>query len=589
MSDTDATVVSGAAVASFGQQQDQRQQSYSQMMLPQAYAYYQQQQQYEQQPQHQQPQHQQPQNPPLYNPTQSQGQHQFYQHYQQQYEQQQQQQQHSYAYSHMSPVSSPTLHPGYLSASPPAQLAIPAAQTASPSNNSGGYAIVGGQILSGAQGYAYYAASMGASPGGSPQMVPLSVSPGAAAHYMAPMPISQLQSTSPATRDIEHFMVCQMAQGIQQRTGTSPMVLGMSPPYISALYQRPADQSAQDTTDSRNVYIRNLPEDCTDDALVLLASPYGEIESSKSIINDVDGKCKGYGFVKYKTAEQAMMAIAAFKIQGLPSNLAKDSFKSKLKRLHDKKSANVYISNLPTNFDDNALIEIIKPFPVISVKILKDALTGQPKGAGFARMPDRETAIQVIEKLKQTRLPNNSGPLTPRIADSDEQKQLKKQVHGEGLGLGGGRYDDSGMFVRSEATSPVMWSPVLVYAAASPPPAFDHLGSAAHGEIQMTSSPPQQHHMQQEPYMGGNNIAQGYPIPGPNIYAAHPGYVSPGYMSPGYLSPVAGYASPVQMPASPQMIYAHLPEQARMPVGNVQQDVSADHAKTHALAQAQVQ
>ncbi|KAJ1932110.1 hypothetical protein GGF37_007170, partial [Kickxella alabastrina] len=209
-------------------------------------------------------------------------------------------------------------------------------------------------------------------------------------------------------------------------------------------------------------------------------------------------------------------------------------------------------------------------------------------------MRDRETAIQVIEKLKQTRLPNNSGPLTPRIADSDEQKQLKKQVHGEGLGLGGGRYDDSGMFVRSEATSPVMWSPVLVYTAASPPPAFDHLGSVAHGEIQTASLPSQQHHMQQESYMGGNNIAQGYPIPGTNIYAAHPGYVSsgyvsPGYMSPGYLSPVAGYASPVQMPTSPQMVYAQLPEQARMPVGNVQQGVSADHAKTQALAQAQVQ
>ncbi|KAJ2815777.1 hypothetical protein GGI24_005940, partial [Coemansia furcata] len=79
-------------------------------------------------------------------------------------------------------------------------------------------------------------------------------------------------------------------------------------------------------------------------------------------------------------------------------------------------------------------------------------------------MPDRDTALLVIEKLKNIRLVNAPGPLQPRIADSEGQKQLKKQVNGEG-----GRFDD--VLVRSGATSPIVWSPVLVYSPAGSPPA----------------------------------------------------------------------------------------------------------------------
>ncbi|KAJ2483034.1 hypothetical protein EV174_003063, partial [Coemansia sp. RSA 2320] len=121
-----------------------------------------------------------------------------------------------------------------------------------------------------------------------------------------------------------------------------------------------------DAVDSCNVYIRNLAEDCTDAELLRLARPYGDIESSKSIIHEVTGKCKGYGFVKYRTVEQAERAIEAFNAQGLHSSLAMDSFKSKLKRLQDKSSANVYVSNLSTDIDEAALVDLIKPHPVVS-------------------------------------------------------------------------------------------------------------------------------------------------------------------------------------------------------------------------------
>ncbi|KAJ1669736.1 hypothetical protein GGF38_002025, partial [Coemansia sp. RSA 25] len=323
-----------------------------------------------------------------------------------------------------------------------------------------------------------------------------------------------------------------------------------------------------EAVDSRNVYIRNLPEECTDTVLARMASPYGGIESSKSIIDEITGKCKGYGFVKYRTADQAEKAIEAFNAQGLHSTLARDSFKSKLKRLQDKSSANVYVSNLSSDIDEAALVDLIRPHPVISARILRDTHTGQHKGAGFARMPDRDTALLVIEKLKNIRLVNAPGPLQPRIADSEGQKQLKKQINGEG----GGRFDDgvaSSVLIRSGATSPIVWSPVLVYSpAASPPHSPMHgfeLPSAAIINRQLSTSSPPLHLSEQQRYVGGGAMPihhhhlqhqqqqasysaitpGGIFIPSPAHYAAG-GYTSSGYAS-GFGSPFGspvGFASP---------------------------------------------
>ncbi|KAJ2781004.1 hypothetical protein GGI15_003355 [Coemansia interrupta] len=443
-------------------------------------------------------------------------------------------QQGGYPYSY-TPASPPVGSPGYLSGSPSGPIGMPAAGT----SPGGGYALVGSQMMAaGAHGqaYAYYAAptggaSLAVSPGGSPQMAPLSASPPGAGHFMH-IPISQLQTAK--LRDEHH------AGAIQQRIAAiSPLSIpGYSTMAAAGDVLSPTSIEA---VDSRNVYIRNLPEDCTDEVLVHMAMPYGEIESSKSIINEETGKCKGYGFVKYRLQHQAECAIEAFNAQGLQSTLAKDSFKSKLKRLQDKSSANVYISNLSPDIDEDALVELIKPYTVVSARILRDTLTGQHKGAGFARMPDRETAMLVIDKLKGLRLPNSSGPLLPRIADSEGQKQLKKHINGEG----GGRFDDP--LVRSETTSPLMWSPVLLYSPTGSPPL--HAYDATPKGYSLAASPPSQ---------------QMYAIPGTGYVSS--GYASPvGYGSPhmGYVSP--GYVSPVQMPASPQPPYEQFPEQPQVP------------------------
>ncbi|KAJ1937274.1 hypothetical protein EC988_007939, partial [Linderina pennispora] len=326
----------------------------------------------------------------------------------------------------------------------------------------------------------------------------------------------------------------------------SPPTLSMSP---TMLYQHVTSQG-DDLHNPRNVYVRNLPEDCSDEALEEMSTMYGEIETHKSIIDASTGKCKGYGFILYKTVEMANRAIEGLNARGYQASPARDSLKTKLKRLQDKKSGNVYISNLPVTMDEEGLKELIKPDTVISAKILRDSNSNIPRGAGFARMADRETALRVIERLKGQRLPNTPGPLMPRIADSDGQKQLKKQINSETTSL----------LLRSGATSPVMWTPGMVmYQSAGQSANVSATASALDVQRQLSPSPTPFVNSPQQSFSGIYQPAfQGY---------ASPGYVSPlnfgsptGYASPtGYGSP--GYVSPVQMPSSPQPVYPHLPEQ----------------------------
>ncbi|KAJ2844169.1 hypothetical protein IWW36_005284, partial [Coemansia brasiliensis] len=305
-------------------------------------------------------------------------------------------------FSYSPPLGSPCAFPGGGAAQ--AQAAALA----------GGFTMVGGSPPT---QYAYFA--VGGSPTGSPQMAPLVGSPVGAGHFAVAMPGPLPMHTA----------------------GRGDEARGLDASVV----------------DSRNVYIRNLDEDCTDEKLVEMAAPLGEIESSKSIIDSSTGKCKGYGFVKYRTEEQAARAIEAFNAQGYSSTLARDSFKAKLKRLQDRTSTNVYISNLPADIDEDRLIELLQPHMVVSARILRDGRTGAHKGAGFARMSSRESALQVIDMLKGLELPNAPGPLTPRIADSESQKMLKKQqTHVEMSSL---RSNSGDSAFRSNNTSPLMWSP----------------------------------------------------------------------------------------------------------------------------------
>jgi len=176
-----------------------------------------------------------------------------------------------------------------------------------------------------------------------------------------------------------------------------------------------------------NIYIRGLSPNVTDELLVQMCTPFGNIVSSKSIIDHKTGECKGFGFVMYASEDQARAGIQQLNGQGLQASFAKESFSTRLKNLQDPTSTNIYLSNLPLEVDELKLEELFRPYKIVSTRVLRDG-NGVSRGVGFARMVDRESALAIIQKFNGFILPGSSVPLQVRFADSMAQKKLKNQT-----------------------------------------------------------------------------------------------------------------------------------------------------------------
>ncbi|KAL1917885.1 uncharacterized protein VTP21DRAFT_3719 [Calcarisporiella thermophila] len=177
-----------------------------------------------------------------------------------------------------------------------------------------------------------------------------------------------------------------------------------------------------------NIYIRGLPPTMTDENLYSMCAVYGTISSSKAMIDQQTGDCKGFGFVMYETKEEAEHAIEALSQMGFQVSFARDSFSIRLKSLQDHSSTNVYLSNLPVDMDEAKLEQLLLPYKTTSTKIMRDPATNVSRGVGFARMVDRQSAEAIIQKFNGITFQGSSAPLQARFADSTAQKKLKDQV-----------------------------------------------------------------------------------------------------------------------------------------------------------------
>jgi hypothetical protein len=154
---------------------------------------------------------------------------------------------------------------------------------------------------------------------------------------------------------------------------------------------KPLDRSLENKTGETNVYIRGLLPETTDDMLLEWGNRFGDIQSSKSIIDLKSNLCKGhvftstntlsslivqrsFGFIKYHNFEDAENCIRGFHylgyevsfarvglhvIQILPVSVTKfhqESFYAKLKKFADESNTNLYVSNIPKNMNEHVSI-----------------------------------------------------------------------------------------------------------------------------------------------------------------------------------------------------------------------------------------
>ncbi|KAI7871872.1 hypothetical protein BDF14DRAFT_1759906 [Spinellus fusiger] len=221
-----------------------------------------------------------------------------------------------------------------------------------------------------------------------------------------------------------------------------------SQPYVSlpgpfvegrSLHKRhmtyPTQQEMEDDPSAQyhslNIYVRGLSSTITDESFQALCESYGKVASSKAILDQKNGECKGYGFTMYEREQDCQAAIDGLNKAGLQASFARvghESFSSRLKHLQDDTSTNIYISNLPLDMSEQKLEDLFKPCTTVSNRILRDPQTGISRGVGFARLTDRDSAATIIEKYNGFSVAGSSAPLQVRFADSPAQKKLKNQT-----------------------------------------------------------------------------------------------------------------------------------------------------------------
>ncbi|XP_019872248.2 RNA-binding motif, single-stranded-interacting protein 2 isoform X2 [Aethina tumida] len=170
-----------------------------------------------------------------------------------------------------------------------------------------------------------------------------------------------------------------------------------------------------------NLYIRGLNPTTTDRDLVIMCQGYGNIISTKAILDKNTNKCKGYGFVDFESPTAAEAAVKALTAKSIQAQMAKQQ---------EQDPTNLYIANLPTSYKEADLDTMLSKYgQVISTRILRDS-SGFSKGVGFARMESKERCEQIIHAMNGSICGGGKEPLLVKFADGGNKKKVYKTNEG---------------------------------------------------------------------------------------------------------------------------------------------------------------
>ncbi|OHT02940.1 hypothetical protein TRFO_29815 [Tritrichomonas foetus] len=185
------------------------------------------------------------------------------------------------------------------------------------------------------------------------------------------------------------------------------------------------------TTPSTNVFINYIPAEFTEADLRILCSEYGEIMTSKIMINLETGQSKCFGFVRFRTLEQAQLAIQNLNGRQIGNKrlLAKYAESQEKK---EKASMTVYIKRLPMTINSYQVTQLFSQFGEI-IQIVPHVLdTIDPQfWRCFVRYTSFEAASAAIATMNNQIVAAGSRPIHVRYAD--ESRLSGSLSYSEGL------------------------------------------------------------------------------------------------------------------------------------------------------------
>ncbi|GAX85061.1 hypothetical protein CEUSTIGMA_g12481.t1 [Chlamydomonas eustigma] len=193
-----------------------------------------------------------------------------------------------------------------------------------------------------------------------------------------------------------------------------------------------------------NVYIKNLPNEDTNEDLAKLVGEFGEVTSAV-IMKDDKGVSKCFGFVNFKDPESAAKCVEtlqgkehkskvlyAGRAQKKSERQAEQKAKldeKRQERIAKYQGMNLYVKNLADDVDDEALgVEFSAHGTITSARVMKDGEKGKSKGFGFVCLSSHEEAAQAVAAMHGKML--KGKPLYVALAQRKEVRkvQLEQQA-----------------------------------------------------------------------------------------------------------------------------------------------------------------
>lgn len=180
--------------------------------------------------------------------------------------------------------------------------------------------------------------------------------------------------------------------------------------------------------DHSNVFVKYLPPELTDAGLHDLFSRYGEIVSSKVMVDHQTGASLGYGFVRFVDPHEAQVAITNMTGQRISNKTLLCKFSNSSPNSGTPEpSNNLYIKPLlPATTEDDLRAMFEKFGPITTCKVMVDKQTGQSRQIGFVRFEHLKDATAAMQKMNAHKLDEEATPLVVKYAETENQRASRK-------------------------------------------------------------------------------------------------------------------------------------------------------------------
>ncbi|RXK42655.1 hypothetical protein M231_00210 [Tremella mesenterica] len=225
-------------------------------------------------------------------------------------------------------------------------------------------------------------------------------------------------------------------------------------PEVNGHGKRKADQEAQapakksrtdgEAEPTANVYVGGLSWNVDNEWLASEFQSCGEVVEARVMFDHQNQKSKGFGFVRFKTAEEAAKAVAmtGHEIDGraircdFAAEKTDNPVERRAQKFNDQRSApaaTLYLGGLSYDLNEDAVYEAFGDFGDIQrVSLPTDRETGAPKGFGYVEFADVDQATAALEAM-------NGKELSGRRIRVDYSGPKPDREGGGGGGRGGFR------------------------------------------------------------------------------------------------------------------------------------------------------